>query len=72
MLRDVNGEPGALPLLSHALLATWQRRRGRNLTLQGYSEAGGVRGAIAKTAEDTHQSLTKEEQSLSRAAFSCA
>ncbi len=26
-------EPGALPLLSHALLATWEQRRGRTLTL---------------------------------------
>src|SRR5262249_42355506 len=44
-------EPGALPLLSHALLETWQRRRGRMLTLSGYAAAGGVRGAIAETAE---------------------
>ena len=28
-------EPGALPLLSHALLATWERRRGRMFTLDG-------------------------------------
>ena len=31
-------EPGALPLLSHALLATWERRRGRTFTLEGYQE----------------------------------
>jgi energy-coupling factor transporter ATP-binding protein EcfA2 len=30
-------EPGALPLLSHALLATWERRRGRTMTLDGYT-----------------------------------
>ncbi len=28
LLHDVGHEPGALPLLSHALLETWQRRRG--------------------------------------------
>jgi len=50
-LRDVGEEPGALPLLSHALLETWRRRRGRTLTLQAYAESGGVRGAIARTAE---------------------
>lgn len=44
-------EPGALPLLSHALLETWQHRRGRTLTLSGYNAAGGVRSAIAETAE---------------------
>ena len=31
-VRDVAGEPGALPLLSHALRATWERRDGRTLT----------------------------------------
>ena len=35
ILRDVGDEPGALPLLSHALLETWKRRRGRVMTLQG-------------------------------------
>ena len=46
-----NQEPGALPLLSHALLATWERRRGRTLALDGYHASGGVHGAIAETAE---------------------
>ena len=48
-------EPGALPLLSHALLTTWQRRRGRNLTISGYIASGGIRGAIAETAEAVFQ-----------------
>ena len=41
-LGDVAGEPGALPLLSHALRATWERRNGRTLTIEGYRESGGV------------------------------
>ena len=36
MLADVEGEPGALPLLSHALYESWARRDGRVLTLAGY------------------------------------
>jgi WD40 repeat protein/transcriptional regulator with XRE-family HTH domain len=55
-------EPGALPLLSHALLATWQRRRGRTMTLSGYSASGGVRGAIAETAESVFYDLLEPEQ----------
>jgi hypothetical protein len=51
LLHDIGHEPGALPLLSHALLETWQRRRGRIMTLSGYTSSGGVRGAIAETAE---------------------
>ena len=49
---DAAAEPGALPLVSHALRETWRRRRGSTLTIADYREAGGVRGAIASTADD--------------------
>jgi WD40 repeat protein/transcriptional regulator with XRE-family HTH domain len=63
-------EPGALPLLSHALLATWERRRKRTLTLDGYHAAGGVRGAIAETAESVFtDQLNGEQQELAREVF---
>lgn len=51
LLREVEDEPGALPLLSHALRETWRRREARSLTVAAYREAGGVRGAVAQTAE---------------------
>jgi WD40 repeat protein/DNA-binding XRE family transcriptional regulator len=57
-------EPGALPLLSHALLATWQRRRGRKLTLSGYTASGGIRGAIAETAEAVFQDRLEPAQRM--------
>lgn len=70
MLDDAGDEPGALPLLSHALLETWRRRRGRTMTLSGYREAGGVRGAIAQTAETIfRQRLTPEQQPIARMIF---
>lgn len=69
ILRDVGSEPGALPLLSHALLETWKRRRGRMLTLKGYAESGGVRGAIAQTAETVYAQLTPDEQAIARNIF---
>ncbi|MDW8277708.1 MAG: NACHT domain-containing protein, partial [Anaerolineales bacterium] len=69
MLNDTGEEPGALPLLSHALLETWKRRRGRTLTLSGYAEAGGVKKAIARTAEQVYAGLTEEERRLTRAVF---
>lgn len=69
ILRDVGDEPGALPLLSHALLETWKRRSGRTLTFKGYWEAGGVRGAIAHTAETVYQQLNGEDQKLARDIF---
>jgi WD40 repeat protein/class 3 adenylate cyclase len=69
ILRDVGDEPGALPLLSHALLETWKRRAGHTLTLKGYADAGGVRGAIAHTAESVFQDLSAEEQLMARDIF---
>jgi WD40 repeat protein/transcriptional regulator with XRE-family HTH domain len=63
-------EPGALPLLSHALLATWERRRGRTCTLDGYHAIGGVRGAIAETAESVFtDQLNQTQQELAREVF---
>ncbi|HEX2697198.1 MAG TPA: helix-turn-helix domain-containing protein, partial [Anaerolineales bacterium] len=63
-------EPGALPLLSHALLATWERRRGREFTLDGYHASGGVRGAIAETAESVFtDQLNRTQQGLARDVF---
>ena len=60
-------EPGALPLLSHALLATWERRRGHTFTLDGYYASGGVRGAIAETAESVfNDELNQMQQELAR------
>lgn len=76
MLHDVGAdtghspEPGALPLLSHALLATWQRRRGRTLTLSGYTASGGVRGAIAESAESVfYDQLDREQRQIARQIF---
>ena len=66
MLADVEGEPGALPLLSHALYESWVRRDGRVLTRTGYVDAGGVRGAIAKSADDVYLGCDETEQVLMR------
>jgi WD40 repeat protein/class 3 adenylate cyclase/DNA-binding SARP family transcriptional activator len=63
-------EPGALPLLSHALLETWKRRRGNLMNLKAYTEAGGVRGAIARTAESVfYGELTPDQQEIAKSIF---
>ncbi|MGE5124203.1 MAG: helix-turn-helix domain-containing protein [Acidobacteriaceae bacterium] len=70
ILHDVGTEPGALPLLSHALLETWQRRHGRTMTFSGYASAGGVRGAIAETAETVYtDQFTSQQQAIARRIF---
>jgi len=66
VLGDIASEPGALPLLEHALLELWKRRRDHTLTLDGYRESGGVKGAIAKTAEEIFKTFNPDEQAIVR------
>ncbi len=63
---DVEEAPGALPLLSTALLELWQHRDGRRLQLLSYERTGGVRGAVARLAEDAFGDLDESRQSLAR------
>ncbi len=66
ILADVGGQPGYLPLMSHALLETWRRRRGTALTLVGYQATGGVRGAVAQTADNAYSALNDDQQRTAR------
>ena len=62
LIRDAEGQPGALPLLSHALVETWQRRDGGLLTVEGYVDSGGLRGAVAASADRLYESLSDAER----------
>ena len=64
ILDDVADRPGTLPLLEHALLELWERRRGHLLTLEAYRESGGVQGAIAARAESVFAALEPDQQAL--------
>ncbi|MGI5479447.1 helix-turn-helix domain-containing protein [Streptomyces lavendofoliae] len=66
LVKEVDGEPGGLPLLSHALRETWHRRRGRALTTDMYQAAGGLHGAISQTAEEIYALLTPHHAELVR------
>jgi WD40 repeat protein/DNA-binding SARP family transcriptional activator len=66
LVQDVEGEPGALPLLSHALRTTWERREGRTLTVAGYRDTGGIRGAVAQSAEELYEQVPPDERPLVR------
>ncbi|MFD2470610.1 nSTAND1 domain-containing NTPase [Amycolatopsis silviterrae] len=67
LVADVGDEPGALPLLSHALLETWRRRRGTTLTLAGYHAAGGTSQALTRTAETVYQRLDGQQRKTAKA-----
>jgi WD40 repeat protein/DNA-binding SARP family transcriptional activator len=57
LVADVAGEPGGLPLLSTMLLELWRVRDGRVLKAERYAASGGVRGAVARLAEDAYVRL---------------
>ena len=66
LLADAEDEPGALPLLSSALLELWQQRDGRHLRLDAYACTGGVRGAVARLAEAAYDRLDRAQQTFAR------
>ena len=66
ILADASGQPGALPLVSHALLETWRQRRADVLTVAGYEAAGGVAGAIAQTAEAVYTGFDTDQRETTR------
>ncbi|RSM86282.1 hypothetical protein DMH04_14020 [Kibdelosporangium aridum] len=58
--------PARLPLLSHALHATWEQRDNGKLTIAGYEGTGGIKGAIRTTADATYASFDSGEQQVAR------
>ena len=57
---------GALPLLSQAMLMTWENRDGDRLTSHGYGLAGGVSRAVQTSADTVYDSLPAAQQSIAR------
>ncbi|HEY7722341.1 MAG TPA: BTAD domain-containing putative transcriptional regulator, partial [Pedococcus sp.] len=66
LVREVVGEPAALPLLSHVLRQTWAHREGGTLTVEGYAATGGVREAVARSAEGLYRGLDAARQAMLR------
>ncbi|MCP3803502.1 helix-turn-helix domain-containing protein [Allokutzneria sp. A3M-2-11 16] len=69
LIAETNGQAGVLPLLSHALLETWRRRRGHTLTLAGFHAAGGIDHALAQTAESLYAAMDSGQQRRTRSLF---
>src|SRR5271166_1761817 len=69
LVQDVRRQPGALPLLQHALLELWNKCEGRRLTVKGYQEIGKLEGALQKRADATLKAFSQDEQELCRRTF---
>ena len=66
LIDDVVDAPGALPLLSAALLELWRERDGRVMRRAEYERRGGVRGAIGRLAEQAYARLDETERETAR------
>ena len=66
LVHDTAGEPGGLPLMSTALLELWRERTGRRLRYESYRRTGGVRGAVARLAEDAYSHLSESDRTIAR------
>jgi WD40 repeat protein/serine/threonine protein kinase len=69
ILADIKQQPGALPLLQYALTELFERRDGFLLTRAGYTETGGVLGALASRADELYDGLDSDSQRATRQLF---
>ena len=58
-----------LPRLSQAMMATWARRQGSQLTAEGYDRSGRVARAIEVSAEAIYDGLPENQQTITREVF---
>jgi len=66
IMDDVAGQPEPLPLLSEAMVRTWERRDGDVLSLAAYEAAGELAGALEAAAEDCWAGLDDAQQAAAR------
>lgn len=57
---------GALPLLSHTMLATWEHSSGGRMTLADYRAVGRIRGSLAQTADGVIDEMDPDQQAVAR------
>lgn len=69
IIAEVSERPRALPLLQYALSELFERRRGNYLLLDDYQAIGGVRGALARRADEIYNQLDPDQREATRQLF---
>lgn len=64
LVKDILGERSGLPLLQHALLALWDRRKDKKnrVTMDAYRDIGSARQALSLSADAFFDRLLPEDQ----------
>src|SRR5690606_35545405 len=55
--------------LQYTLSELYERRQGIELTVEAYTDMGGISGALAKRADEIYQSLNADQQDLAKLIF---
>lgn len=70
LVQGVAGEVGDLPLLQFSLEELWRQREGNRITWRAYHAMGGLKGAVARKADELFSSLgSAERQDVLRRVF---
>lgn len=71
LIKESQGQEGALPLLQFALMQIWEGllHEPRVTPAETLEKIGGVGGALASEAKRLYESLTSEQQQIARSAF---
>jgi WD40 repeat protein len=69
LLREVQAQSNALPLLSYALDQAWRNRAGDTLRLADYERIGGLEGSVATSAGRAYASLGEAQQVVAQQVF---
>ncbi|HEX6385306.1 MAG TPA: hypothetical protein VF177_11600, partial [Anaerolineae bacterium] len=66
IIREVLGDPAALPLMQFTLLKLWENRDRNRVTWEAYHRLGGVRHTLANSADAFYDSLSAREKETAR------
>ena len=66
IMEDVAGQAEPLPLLSEAMVRTWDRRHGDLLTLEAYRLSGELSGALEAAAEECYARMEDQQRRATR------
>ncbi len=70
LVKEVVGEPTALPLLQFTLMKLWENRHRNRITWDEYRQVGSPREALKRTADDLYKQFPQEiDRQVSRLIF---
>jgi basic membrane lipoprotein Med (substrate-binding protein (PBP1-ABC) superfamily) len=69
LVADTVAQPGALPLLQHALTELFDHRADASLTLEAYRGLGGLHGLLSRSSEEVYRSMDPDHERVALQVF---